>query len=493
MKRFHRITRLVHGLLGVAGMVLASVTTSGAADLVVRPASGAEATQVESLRKELDATVLQKLERHGVEVWQVPKSKVKEATETTQPAFDYIDLKTAPLSQLFVDAKQLDLLPEQGNALAAIRSDPSRLDTTLVRLEAAQFKQDLLKDAQSSIQIALPKDGAIDLAPQRIDSRSDGSFTWYGTAQAAGATTGTAALVVRDASVTGAVQVGTDVYSIRPLGGGMHAMSRLDPGKLPEEEPKSFHERAIRDREGAAHRDLNDAVAGPAEIDVLVVYTPALERKVADVPSLAELAIAWANRSYENSAVQVRLRGVGVERVDFVESDFDLDIDRLTKPGDGHLDGVHARRDALGADVVVLLVDNAQYCGIASEIDAPADRAFAIVHHSCAAEYLSFAHEIGHLQGARHDRCVDPTDSPYPYGHCIANGTWRTVMAYANCCNGCKRIPYWSNPDVSYQGVAMGTKERENNARVLNETAVRVSAYRSRVASAPAPATQASR
>jgi hypothetical protein len=66
-----------------------------------------------------------------------------------------------------------------------------------------------------------------------------------------------------------------------------------------------------------------------------------------------------------------------------------------------------------------MIINQSDYCGLADAIMANASTAFAIVHYDCATGYYSFAHELGHLQGARHDPANDPTNTPPcgPYGH----------------------------------------------------------------------------
>ena len=44
------------------------------------------------------------------------------------------------------------------------------------------------------------------------------------------------------------------------------------------------------------------------------------------------------------------------------------------------MDAIHGIRDANGADVVVLLINNTEYCGLADAILTTADTAFACVH-----------------------------------------------------------------------------------------------------------------
>jgi hypothetical protein len=149
------------------------------------------------------------------------------------------------------------------------------------------------------------------------------------------------------------------------------------------------------------------------------------------------------------------------------------------------MDEVHTHRDTYKADVCVLIIDNPSACGLASAIMATEASAFCAVHWDCATGYYSFAHEIGHLQGARHNPEVDPNTSPFPYGHgylYIPDG-WRTIMAYnhSSCPGGyCTRVQYWSNPGIIYppSGVPTGTAATHDNARVLDETAFTVANFR---------------
>jgi hypothetical protein len=91
---------------------------------------------------------------------------------------------------------------------------------------------------------------------------------------------------------------------------------------------------------------------------------------------------------------------------------------------------------------------------------------------------MSIAHEVGHILGARHDRIVDKNNAPFAYADGYVNGTkWRTMMSYKEGCGGCPRIPYWSNPRISYKGESTGNAASDN-ARVILEQAERVSKFR---------------
>ena len=135
-----------------------------------------------------------------------------------------------------------------------------------------------------------------------------------------------------------------------------------------------------------------------------------------------------------------------------------------------------------------LIADVPAYCGLAyrmTNLSASfASYAFSVVHRTCATGYYSFAHELGHNQGAHHD----PDNGSgaiysYAYGYRDPLKKFRTVMAF-NCSGGCTRIDYFSNPNVLYNGTPTGDAISDN-ARTLNETAATVAAFRTQVQQQP--------
>jgi hypothetical protein len=139
------------------------------------------------------------------------------------------------------------------------------------------------------------------------------------------------------------------------------------------------------------------------------------------------------------------------------------------------MDNVHNLRDQHAGDVVVLITATGDACGRVVDIGEGATEAFAVVRWDCAIGNYSFAHEIGHLLGGRHDN--DPNDNPFPYGHGFnyGPGNWRTVMS-VNL--NLDRIGYWSNPDVTLGGVPMGTASDHDNVRVWENRAGTVANFR---------------
>jgi Metallo-peptidase family M12 len=203
-------------------------------------------------------------------------------------------------------------------------------------------------------------------------------------------------------------------------------------------------------------------------IDIMIAYTKAAANSYGDiVREVIEPAIEAGNESFRLSGIgYIKLRLVHAYQTDYVESgDQFVHLWRFADKADGYMDEVHELRDRYRADVAVLVVDDADGCGLATRVEADEDEAFAVVHHACAKANFSLVHEIGHLIGASHER-------GYVHGN-----EWRDIMSYKANCGGCPRLPLWSNPDVLIGGAPAGSAGHDN-ARVIAENVLRVAAFR---------------
>ncbi len=363
---------------------------------------------------------------------------------------------------------QLD--QRQGALYDRLADDPTTLSVRLIDIDIS---------ALNGAALRLSPAADVDvLARRTTTSEIEGGFVWVGEMDEV---PGTAVLVVKGDRITGNIRADDQLFEISPVD-GTHALREVDMTAFPEDHPPEFSE--IEDRSGTL--DLQDEPADFADlqqrqIDVLVAYTPAAEAAVADIDAHIALAVAENNLANTNSDVNILINPVHVTEVTYTESgNFGTDLARFRTPGDGFMDEVHELRDQHGADMAILVLDNGAYCGLASTILADEATAFAAVHYSCATGYYSFAHELGHLQGARHNPEVDSSTSPFSYGHGMIRPTLsdRSVMAY-NCTGGCTRKPYWSGPNVTESGSAFGDAAQRDNTRVLNRTSVDISNFRS--------------
>ena len=336
-----------------------------------------------------------------------------------------------------------------------------------------------------------------------IEERSPGNYTWQGRVR--GYDRSEAVLTVVDGQIAATIVVvdaglrSADTYQVQSGPGGTQWLRRLDPAGFPPDHPPGSEAlqappHAPGTTAGAA---LDQGILSPSTtadatteadtgdtIDVMVVYSNQTAAKAATtIAAEIQHAVDRANLAYANSGIGTRLRLVHYQQVNYDESgDFNTDLTRLTDGGDRYMDDVPALRDSRGADLVSLFVEDAQYCGIAWLGPNPG-YGFSVVSRGCAGGYLSFAHELGHNIGARHDPYVDPTTT-YAHGYAYPAGRWRTVMAYDDACaaagTSCTRIAYFSNPLVSYgsPAVPMGTATLSDNARLHNANAWTVANFR---------------
>ena len=204
------------------------------------------------------------------------------------------------------------------------------------------------------------------------------------------------------------------------------------------------------------------------------------------------LAIAETNNGYQESGVAQRVRLVETAITSWDETagkfSFYNTLVGVTDPDDGVLDEVHALRDAVGADEVVLLVEgDNSYCGLAWLMTVPslsfADYAFSVVARGCATGNYSFAHELGHNMGSTHDHDnADRGAYAHSFGIQLPEAGVRSIMAYSCPTTHCRRLNRWSNPDQSWGesplGVSGSGQDAADNRRSLNQTAHIVAAFR---------------
>ncbi|MFZ2753076.1 MAG: M12 family metallo-peptidase [Lysobacteraceae bacterium] len=292
-------------------------------------------------------------------------------------------------------------------------------------------------------------------------------------------------MIVRNGDkLTGTIRKNGELYALRPLRSGGHVIAHIDETKMPADHPAAYNFLPQIDMGKVQRAARAQGDVGPLAIStirVMVVATQSAANASGDIVGLVNLAVAESNQGYANSGVEITLQLAGRYTTTYVESgSFSTDLTRFRGTTDGYMDSYHATRNTVTADVMMLLINNASSCGLASGIGSTASTAFAVAHYGCATGYYSFAHEIGHLQSARHDIATDPTLTPYAYGHGYRSPTnaWRTIMAYACTTGGCPRINYWSNPAKTYGGQAMGNTTRAHNQRVLNTTKATIAAFR---------------
>ncbi len=237
-----------------------------------------------------------------------------------------------------------------------------------------------------------------------------------------------------------------------------------------------------------------------AQMDVMVVYSPVARANnggTAQLHANIDAQVVYTNLIYANSNVVQRLRLVYKGEVAYTETTDSADLGRLQNPSDGFMDSVPILRDIYKADFVSLWGNYPSTCGLGyvmgTESSGFAASAYNLVNSpSCTGSgSATFAHELGHNMGLRHDDYVTQTepntnvtpeaggpavDIRYAHGYVDIVNRFRTVMAYNDQClatapgTSCQRIPNFSNPSILFNGAPSGVTLNAREFQALNDT-----------------------
>ncbi len=248
-------------------------------------------------------------------------------------------------------------------------------------------------------------------------------------------------------------------------------------------------------------------------IDLMIVYTQAaanwmsahssINLVIAEAMNISQLAI-------DNSEVKIELQLVHTHKTDYREGD-DTSGEMLrkltTKPGvtypwgdefDGYMEEVHDLRDRYGADVVSLFANVSGFGGIGwllRSTEGRPDYAFNVNRVQQMHFSTTMVHEIGHNMGNHHSRNQASAAAGWDGGLFNYSTGWRwtgddgngyvSVMTYVEDLDGNEdytRVPYFSNPDISYEGQVTGSYHDSyapaDNALSMNEIRSVIAGYR---------------
>lgn len=390
---------------------------------------------------------------------------------------------------------EVQLGPEGRRRLDRHKANRTIDQITFVRVNAGA----LLREGTCRM---LVENKAVSVVLDELDYRDDGNFSRFGKMEQD--ESGVFFSVV-DGQLGSKFYIGSIPYSILPLEGDVHVLLRYNNGIYARDcgvrvtsgpDPHGVHP---YEDQPVQPQDLMKTT-GPDDncrLRVLLIVTGQAEP---EIPLSLELAARMmedeSNLAYSNSLVGTRMEVARVVRTTYVEttgstasteygSTYSVPNDLLNmRSGAGLLSNIPGLRNTYAADIVVMVRSEATnaamgFYGVALGVPVDpyalnANNGFAIV----STEYMiggrfTFAHEIGHIMGARHDNHIASPAYAKGYVYTTSGTTNRTIMA-VGCGTvpgtGC-RIQYFSNPNLVVGGYTIGTVAGNDNARRINETA----------------------
>ncbi|MDX1913287.1 MAG: zinc-dependent metalloprotease [Saprospiraceae bacterium] len=382
------------------------------------------------------------------------------------------------------------------------------LDEDIIGVDVIELGNLALIQDDGRIKVTLPDGAAVPLIfqMQNIAYDSDNQYTWYGEVDHTDTSewrSGSMMLIAENGEKYGYIHVEERFYTIQDLTGGKYALVRLkeDAAETCGNDDAGLRPDVLEEASAPTVQDREER----CPIRILVMFTDAARTRFPNIAAMANTALAQTRQAFLNSGlgtVTISLITAGIENLpEYTEANksFNTVIGEISNNAT-----VIARRNALGADLVSVIVDrqimtDPTVGGVAFLGAGNAAFGFSVV----AAQRVTspgfvMAHEIGHNLAANHEPCT----AQDPGVGCIAGGgsvarahTWsftrkcgflgwgrctvrrRTIM-YSEGANNTDVIQHYSNPAVNFEGRPTGIAGARNNASIIAGNACTVAGYR---------------
>ena len=328
--------------------------------------------------------------------------------------------------------------------------------------------------------------------PKHIEAEESGNYTYYSDLTFGKYGKGNMVLIHENGHNYGSMHLGDRYFRIESLSKDMQVLIELDSEILNSKDACATEHNTSNNNSIAQPHTQTKASCHSRNVRVLVMFTDAANR-ISNPQQLANTVIANTNRSLYNSKIYsstLKFQLAGVKQINWNESNNpSTDLKSLVK-----LNELNTARQNHGADLVVVLT-NGNYgdaLGIARLNQySQANSGHVAIVQAATVGGLTFAHELGHLMGCRHDN-DNRTGSSLPNnlsetakGHVWYYRNWfwgkrhyqKSVVA-SGLSRG-SRVMCYSNPSVKAHRKARdrtGNSGRNNYQQLRNAASV-VSCY----------------
>lgn len=354
-------------------------------------------------------------------------------------------------------------------------------NTNTIIVEANIYLLEPRPSSPPEIKVILP-DTEVVLQRQKIEVRSENNYTWFGTVNHHHSSM--VVLTVIDHIISGFINIGELQYQITYQDSQYSITKTMSKFFLPLINDNEI----LLPLEYQSMLTRSDVKEDGSVIDVMVYYTTEFQAKYGRDPKREiQKYIDISNQVFENSQIQTRFNLVGYECMTEDDVQEHKDIKHALNYLTSLLNNGNKKR--YSADLVTLLRvhKGSAKCGRAWPMTPPmVDSSFkyysySVVEEGTSCSQYTFTHELAHNLGCSDD--IDHAENagayPYSYGYQIP-GIFATIMSYYQ-----PSIPYFSNPNITYNGYPIGIPNVADNARTINQTRTIVANFMPRDISPP--------
>lgn len=385
-----------------------------------------------------------------------------------------------------------------------VAASPTVAASQLARIDSAGLVRAMATSSDATpVVLDLMPGVSVRVVRDRTDPAMPGMSAFAG--HTPGDPASSATIVVHEGTVYAVIQTGGATYQIDHRADGVHTIRKIDQDRFPGDKVITPARPRLPAPDSAGMKGLSietvfaaPEVAVPEANTVIrvgILVTTLTRSHHTNWASIAQASLTDANTAFSRSGVTITFANAGIAGFNYNETgkSFNQVLSDATASA-----AVASWRNSHAADLISVFRDDSgrgnDYCGLAWYHDTPSAStkgyAHSVVNIACAVDNHSFAHELGHNMGLKHDRYAEGkmgTDtSHYNYGYSNVAKRARTIMAYADYCYSkgvsCTRIGYFSNPYKAYNGGVLGVKpgvtNAAHNAARLNQTKAAIAAYK---------------
>ncbi len=337
---------------------------------------------------------------------------------------------------------------------------------------------------ESFIYIHLNKNKVIKFTKEDFERNLNGSIRWKGINKNENANV---LLTYFDGILMGQIRHRLNIYKIYQEEDNRYFIEKKDLSKIRKFEGNikknntintfsGYNLRQIKSKmlsNNLENLDLN-IVNGKLQLNIVILYTKKYYETYKNTVNVRlQHSIDAGNDVFKNSKIDIKLNLVHSQVLDdeYLAEDTSIFSALTSLSVNEKAMQLKRKYKAHFLSLFRIMPEDSGVCGLANALDSIEQKyshfyGLSIVQEDCGDNY-TLIHELGHNFGCFHDKDNAGETPPifkYAYGY-DNEGFFATIMSYKS-----PLIPYFSNPNLTYDGYKIGNENSADNTRTINET-----------------------